>query len=183
MLREEAFALINQRLKNKNLIKHCLAVEACLCALARKFGESEKNWGQAGLLHDLDYEETLNNPKEHAKKAARELAEIGLPEEVAHAVLAHNESTGTPRESKLDKAIYACDPLTGLIVAATLVLPDKKLASLTVQSVLNRFKEKAFARGVNREAIKSCEELGLSLEEFIEICLKAMQDISDKLDL
>ncbi len=183
MTRDKALSLVNQRLKNKNLIKHCLAVEACLRVLARKFGENEEIWGLAGLLHDLDYEETVNNPKEHAQKGADELAELGVDQKIVHAVRAHNEMTGTVRESRLDKAIFSVDPLTGLIVAATLVLPDKKLSNLTVQSVLNRFKEKAFARGANRETIAACSELGLSLEEFTQICLEAMQDISGDLGL
>jgi hypothetical protein len=183
MNREEALTLVNQRLKNKNLVKHSLAVESCLRALAKKFDENEDVWGLAGLLHDLDYEETANNPKEHAVKAADELTMMGLSEEVVHAVRAHNEMTGTPRENRLDKAIYAVDPLTGLIVAAALVLPDKKLASLTLQSVLNRFREKAFARGANRKTIAACAEFDLNLEEFVKICLEAMQKISNDLGL
>lgn len=183
MTREEALAFLRKRLKNKNLIKHSLAVEACLFVLAKKLEQDPEMWGLVGLLHDLDYEETVNNPKEHAKRAADELAKMGLSAEIVHAVLAHNEATGTPRKSLLDKAIYAVDPMTGLIVAATLVLPDKKLSSLTVESILKRFKEKSFARGANRETISACHELGLSLEEFTQICLKAMQEISDNLEL
>jgi putative nucleotidyltransferase with HDIG domain len=183
MNRDQALLLLKQRIKNKNLIKHSLAVEACLRELAKKFDEDEEKWGLAGLLHDLDYEETLNNPQEHAKKAALELSALGLDHEIVHAVLAHNEATGVARESKLDRAIYAADPLTGLIVAAVLVLPSKKIADLTVQSVLNRFKEKSFARGANRETILACQELGLNLEEFIAIGIKAIQKISEELGL
>jgi hypothetical protein len=183
MTREQALQLLQQHLKNKNLIKHSLAVEACLCALAEKFGEDKEIWGITGLLHDLDYEETVDRPEEHGLKSTAELEKRGVASEIIQAIKAHNEMTKTPRKSKLDKAIYAVDPLTGLIVAATLVLPDKKLSSLTTESVLKRFKEKAFARRANREAIKSCQELGLTLEQFIKISLKAMQAIAQELDL
>lgn len=183
MTREEALNLISQRIKNQNLVKHCLAVEACLRALADKFGQDKDKWGLAGLLHDLDYEETADSPQKHALKAAQELEKMGVDKEITQAVRAHNEATGTPRQSQLDKAIYAVDPLTGLIVACALVQPDKKLASLSVESIMKKFKSSSFAAGADREVIKSCSELGLSLEEFIAIGLGAMQEISEELGL
>jgi len=181
--REEAWNILKKNLKNKNLRKHCLAAEAVMRSLAERFGEEEEMWGLAGLLHDIDYEETQDDPERHSLVGGEMLEEIGLPEEVVHAVKAHNDVHGIERESLMDKALYAVDPLTGLIVAAALINPEKKLSSIDAQFVLNRFKEKSFARGANREQIKSCSELGLGLEEFVELGLKAMQNIAGDLGL
>lgn len=183
MTRERALRLIQEKIKNQNLIKHSLAVEACMKALASYFGENEEKWALAGLLHDIDYEETRNDPNFHSLKGADFLEKLGLDKEIVKAVRTHNEAHGLLPESKMAKTLFSVDPLTGLIVAATLVLPSKKINDLTVQNVLNRFKEKAFAKGVNREIILKCTDIGLSLEEFIKICLKAMQKISEKLGL
>lgn len=183
MMREEALKLVKEKIKNPNLIKHCLAVEACMRALAKHFNEDEEKWGLAGLLHDIDYEETKDNPNKHSLIGAEMLEKLGLDREICEAVKTHNEAHGIPPASLMAKALYSVDPLTGLIVAAALVLPSKKLADLTVENVLNRFKEKAFARGANREIIKKCEEINLSLEEFIKIGLEAMQNISSELGL
>lgn len=183
MTREEALKLIKEKIRNQNLLKHSLAVEACMGALAERFGEDKEKWILAGLLHDIDYEETQDNPKEHSLKGAQELENIGLEKTIVEAVRTHNETHGLEPADKIGKALFAVDPLTGLIVAATLVLPDKKISSLTTQNVLNRFKEKSFARGANREIIEKCKDVGLSLEEFIELCLFAMKQIADILDL
>lgn len=182
MQREEARELINNFIKNENLKKHCLAVEACMRKLAKYFNEDEEKWGLCGLLHDLDYEETSKNPEKHGIRTVEILKERDFTnEEILNGILAHCEKKQP--ENNLEKAIYAIDPLTGLIVAACLMHPDKKLKSLDVNFVLRRFKEKKFAAGANREQIRKCEELGLSLEKFIEICLSAMQEISEELGL
>lgn len=183
MTREEALNKVKQYIKNKNLIKHMLATEAIMRALAKKFNEDEEKWGITGLLHDIDYELTEKEPEKHSLVAEELLKNDNLSEEIIDAIKAHNEIHGLPRETPLAKALYAVDPLTGLIVAAALVHPEKKLAPLDVNFILNRFKEKSFARGANREQIKSCEELGLTLEEFIEIGLNAMKAISVDLGL
>jgi len=184
MDREESLKFLKEKLKNQNLIKHSLAVEAGMRALARYFGEEEDKWGICGLLHDIDYEETKGDPNLHSKLGAEILREMGFEKEICDAILTHNEAHGILPITRMAKALFCLDPLTGLIVAATLVLPSKKLKDLKVENVLNRFKEKSFARGANREIIKKCEEyLGLSLEKFIEIILKAMQEISDRLGL
>jgi len=183
MDREEALQLVKEEIKNENLVKHCLAVEVCMRVLARHFEEPEDRWGLAGLLHDIDYEETKNNPEKHSLIGAEMLEKIGIDKEICEAIKTHNEMHGIAPESKMAKALFSVDPLTGLIVAATLVLPEKKLANLTTENVLNRFKEKGFARGANREIIKKCEDIGLSLEEFVSICLGAMQSISEELGL
>ena len=184
MKREQALQLVKEKIKNNNLVKHCLAVEACMKVLAKRFGEDSEKWGIAGLLHDIDYEETKDNPEKHSLIGAEMLKQAGLDDEIVEAVKTHNEMHGITPESKMAKALYVVDPLTGLIVAATLVLPEKKIANVTTDNVLNRFKEGAFARGANREIIKKCEELlNLKLEEFVDICLKAMQSIADDLGL
>jgi len=183
MKREEALKLLNEKLKNQNLIKHSLAVEACMKGLARNFKENEEKWAIAGLLHDIDYEETKNDSDLHSIKGAEFLENLGLEKEIFEAVKTHNEAHGIIPESKLAKALFSVDPLTGLIVAATLVLPTKKIKDLTTENVLNRFKEKSFARGAKREIILKCSGVGLSLEEFVKICLEAMKSINNQLGL
>ena len=181
MFRKEALKLLEERLKSKNLIKHSLAVEACMRRLAKEFGEDPDLWGLAGLLHDLDYEDTKDDFCRHGFVTAEILKERGVDKEAIEAIKSHPGHI--ERETKMAKALYAVDPLTGLIVASALMHPEKKLEALNVQFVLNRFKEKSFARGANREQIKSCRELGLSLEKFIDISLKAMGEISRELGL
>ncbi len=184
MEREKALNLLQENIKNQNLIKHCLAVEAAMKELAEHFGEEKEKWGLCGLLHDIDYEETKDNPELHSKVGAEMLRDFGLEEEICQAVLTHNQVHGIEPKTLMAKALYCVDPLTGLIVAAVLVLPSKKLNDLRVENVLNRFKEKGFARGANREIIARAEEfLNLSLEEFIRITLKGMQKISADLGL
>lgn len=184
MTREEGFNLLKQNLQNQNLIKHCLAVEAIMRALAQKFGEDQEKWGLTGLLHDIDYEKTKDNPSQHSLVGAKMLEDLGIDKDICQAVKVHNEAHGIPPQTLMEKALFVTDPLTGLIVAATLVLPSKKIADLTPENVLNRFKEKAFARGANREIIKKSEELlNLKLEEFVKIGLQAMQKIAGDLGL
>ena len=182
MDRSAALELLQSHVKTKNLIKHCVACEAVLGGLAKRLGEDEATWRLAGLLHDVDYDQTADSPETHAVIGGKILEEAGLDGAVVHAVLAHNDKV--PRESALDKALWCVDPLTGLIVAAALIRPEKKLALIDAQFVLNRMKEKGFARGANREQIRACEaELGLSLEEFVDIGVKAMQEVSGELGL
>ncbi len=185
MNREEALKLVRQYVKNENSVKHMLATEAIMRALAKYFSEDEEVWGLAGLLHDLDMEivDYRNNPEKQGVIGAEMLERMGVDKIITEAIKAHNEATGKIRENRIEKAIFCTDPLTGLIVAATLVLPSKKLVDLTVENVLNRFKEKSFARGANREIIASCAEIGLNLEEFVKIGLEVMQKISQDLEL
>lgn len=184
MTREEALGLVKSLIKNKNLVKHHLATEACMRALARHFGEDEEIWGLVGLLHDADYEITEKDPERHTLELGKILREKDVDEAVIRAAQSHSDASGVPRNTVMAKALYACDELTGLIVAAALVHPDKKLAPLDVEFIMRRFKEKAFARGAHREMILTCEpELGIGLEPFIGICLSAMQGIADELGL
>jgi len=185
MTREEALNLVKQYVKNENSIKHMLATEAIMRALARRFGQDEQTWGLAGLLHDLDMEivDYRTNPEKHGLVAAEMLEKIGIDKVITNAIRSHNEATGKTRDNLIEKAIFAVDPLTGLIVAATLVIPSRKIGDLTPENILKRFKEKAFARGARREAIASCTEIGLSLAEFVKIGLEAMQGIALDLGL
>ncbi len=183
MTRQEALDTVRANVENENLVKHMLATEAIMRALARRFGEDEEEWGLTGLLHDIDVELTEGDMNSHSKLGADLVREMGASETIAHAILCHNETHGVPRETKLDKALFCADPLTGLITAAALVRPDKKLAGVEARSVKRRFKEKSFAAGANREHMASCSELGLELDEFLELGLKAMQGIAKELGL
>lgn len=182
--KEKISNLLKENIKNENLIKHSLAVGAAMKALANYFKEDEDKWEICGLLHDIDYEKTKNDPYSHSKLGAEMLKNLGFDKEIWEAVLTHNEAHGIKPQSKMAKALYCLDSLTGLIVASTLVLPSKKIKDLEIENILNRFKEKSFARGANREAIKKCEEyLGLSLKDFVKITLNAMKEIGNILGL
>lgn len=181
MDRSQALGLMEQTIPNANLRKHMLACEACMRALAAHFGEDAEAWGLAGLLHDLDYDRTANDFANHGKLTVEMLKDKGLSQDVLHAILAHPGHVEAV--SKMDQALYAVDPTTGLLVAAALMHPTKKLGSVDVPFVIKRFKEKRFAAGANREQIQSCSGLGLGLEEFLGICLGAMQGIAGGLGL
>ena len=183
MTREEALDSIKANVENENLIKHMLATEAIMRALARRLGEDEEEWGLTGLLHDIDMELTEGDMSAHSKLGADLARELGASEAMAHAILCHNETHGVPRETKLDKALFCTDPLTGLVTTAALVRPDKKLAGLEAKSVRKKFKEKSFAAGVNREQISLCSEIGLELDEFTELGVGAMKEIAAALGL
>ncbi|MBT9175793.1 MAG: Ribonuclease Y [Firmicutes bacterium] len=183
MTRAEALALVKSNVTNKNLIKHMVAVEAVMGALAERAGEDVSLWQLTGLLHDIDYDQTAALHGEHSKLGAEMLAELKLPAGLVQAVLVHNEAHGIPRRTALDKALYCSDPVTGLIVAGALIHPSKKIASIDADFLLNRYGEKSFARGANREAIASCEELGLTLREFVSLALAAMQDVASEIGL
>jgi uncharacterized protein len=181
MNREEALDLLKQHLKNKNLVKHCLSVEACMKAIAVRLGHDPEPWGLAGILHDLDYEITEKSPDLHTVEAVKILREKSLDEAVIQAIQAH--AGRVPCRTPMDWAIFSVDPLTGLIIAATLMHPDKKLKSIDLEFVKRRYKEKSFARGARREDIEKCSELGLSLDEFISLAIAAMQGIDQDLGL
>jgi hypothetical protein len=179
--REEAIGVVKSKVKNERLFKHMLAVEAVMKTLAERLGENEGAWALAGLVHDVDYDETADSPEKHGILGAAYLRGLGVADEVLQAVESHAGHRNL--ESRMDRALYAVDPLTGLIVAAALMHPSKKIGQIDTEFVLNRFKEKRFAAGANREQIKTCEALGLSLEEFVGIGVGAMQGISQELGL
>ncbi|PLX99288.1 MAG: hydrolase [Desulfuromonas sp.] len=181
--REEAFKLVADTLENDNLIKHCLATEAVMRALAPRFNEDPEKWGLAGLLHDLDAE-TQPDLEIHTRETEEVLREKGVDAEIIEAIGMHNETArDRKRSSTFEHALAAGETITGLIVATALVYPDKKLASVKPKSVRKRIKEKAFAAGANRDIIRECERIGIPLDEFCNLCLEAMQEIADDLGL
>ena len=204
MDREQALEIVHRYVTNSNMVKHMLATEAVMRALASRFWEDEDRWGLAGLLHDADAEmvisggqefavpkQTGNGPIPAGKHAAMvaqgllvpKLTQNALDEDIASAIASHNPYTGIKPQGRMGWALYAADPLTGLIVASALVLPDKKLAGLMAESVLKRFAEARFAKGANRAQIAACSELGVTLEEFVEIGLTAMKTIAGDMGL
>ncbi|MDI6860746.1 MAG: HDIG domain-containing protein [Caldisericia bacterium] len=184
MNREEAINLIKEKLQDVNLVNHSLAVGAIMKGVAKFLGQDEKRWELCGILHDIDYSETKDDPNNHSLVGGEILKSMGFDDEFVNAVKSHNEIHGIPRESLLAKALFAADPLSGLIVATALVMPDKKLMSVKASSVMKKFKTKEFARGANREHIKTCEsELNIPLEKFIEIALDAMKEIGSEIGL
>jgi len=180
--REEVLGSIHTNVQDKNMIKHMLATEAIMRALAKRLGEDENEWGITGLIHDIDMELVEGDMNSHSKLSADIAQELGASETMAHAILCHNEAHGVPRETKLDKALFCADPLSGLITAAALVRPDK-LSGLTTKSVMKHFREKSFAAGVNREQVAQCQEIELELEEFISLGIEAMKGIVSELGL
>ena len=181
--RDEAFQLLCEHTGNPNLIKHMLAVEAAMRAYARSFGQDEDLWGITGLLHDLDYEKHPD-PEEHPMVGVRILTEKGYPAEVLHAIRSHATYLGVPRDSLLDKALFAVDELTGFIVAVTLMQPTRKLADLKTSSGRRKLKQKGFARAVSREDIRDgASDLGVDLDEHIAFVRDAMAGIAQELGL
>lgn len=181
--REEAWKLLCEYTQSENLRKHALAVEACVRAYARKFGGDETLWSVTALLHDFDYEKFPNAP-DHPLEGSKILRARGYPEELIQAILSHADYMDVPRETPLQKALFACDELAGFITAVTLVRPSKSLADVAVKSVKKKFKDKAFARMVKREDIYGgASALGVDLEEHIAFCLEAMRGIADQLGL
>jgi putative nucleotidyltransferase with HDIG domain len=183
MRREEALVIVRQYIKNENLVRHMLAVEAAMRFYARKFGEDEQIWGITGLLHDFDWEihPTLH---EHPQEGGPILRERGVPENIVLAILSHADHTGVPRQSRMEKALYACDEITGLITAVALVRPSRSLHDLEVQSVKKKWKDRAFAAGANREEIaRATEEFGVELWEHVANVIQAMRTISVDLGL
>jgi len=183
MDREEAVQYLKEKVQTDHLVLHSLAVSNVMQHLAHKFEEDEKRWGLAGLLHDIDYEETVDDPEKHSKVGATQLRDQGFDEEICHAVEAHNDAHEIPRKNKMAQALYCADPVTGLIVASALIHPDKTLASVDKEFLLNRYSESSFAKGANRAQIASCLDLDMSIEEFLDLSLEAMQEISEELKL
>jgi putative nucleotidyltransferase with HDIG domain len=185
MNRPEALVLLKTCVKNENMVKHCLASEAVMRALAARLDADADLWGLAGLLHDIDVELTAGDLSRHTLEAARILKEKGLPESLIEAVKLHNEAAhgGKKRSEAFHRALAAGETVTGLITATALVYPDRKLASVKVSSVVKRMKDKRFAASVDRAIIMECEALGLSLEDFVELSLAAMRSVSPDLGL
>jgi putative nucleotidyltransferase with HDIG domain len=181
--RQQAWDLLTEFTRNPNLIKHALAVEAAMRAYARHFGQDEELWGVAGLIHDFDYEQHPT-AEEHVWAGMKILRERGWPENLILAAASHASYTGLPRDTRMAQALFAVDELTGLIVAVALVRPSKSIFDVTVKSVKGKWKDKAFARGVNRQEVEQgAAELGVPLDEHIAIVLKGMQAIADELGL
>ena len=183
MTREEALGSVRASVENANLVKHMLATEVVMRALASRLGEDEEAWGLTGLLHDIDVELTDGEMTQHSMLGSDLARELGASEEMVHAILVHNQEHGIALETRLDKALFCADPLTGLITAAALVRPDKKLAGVEARSVRKRFKEKSFAAGADRGQIAGCLELGIELDDFLQVGLSAMKGIAKDLGL
>lgn len=185
MQREKALELLRTHVRNENLVRHCLASEAVMRALAARLGGDPELWGLAGLLHDIDVELTAGDAARHTHEAARILGEHGLPPELIEAVKLHNEAAhaGRKRSDAFQRALAAGETVTGMITATALVYPDRRLASVKASSVTKRMKDKRFAASVDRGIIMECESLGLNLDEFVELSLRAMQGISGELGL
>jgi len=181
--RQAGWSLLTEFTASENLRKHALAVEACMRAYARKFGEDEALWGVTGLIHDFDYEK-YPTPEEHPFVGNKILAERGWPEEIRRAIMSHAQYSGVARESKMEKTLFACDELAGLITATALVKPGKSLVEVDAKSVRKKMKDKAFARSVSREdIIQGAQELGVDLDEHIAFCIEAMKSIAGELGL
>ena len=182
MIRDKAIELIDLHIKNPKTKSHCFAAEAVMKALAKHFGEDEHLWGIAGLLHDIDIEISNADATTHGQLSIPILKEVGLPEEAIDAISMHNEiSAAKPRSTRFQDALAAGETITGLIMATALVYPDKKISSVKTKSIIKRMKEIHFAASVKRENIMECEKIGLTLEEFATIALKAMSEVEDKL--
>jgi putative nucleotidyltransferase with HDIG domain len=184
MNREEAVTLLKTYIRNERMLNHCYASEAVLRAMARRLGTDENKWGLAGLLHDLDVEQVNADPKVHGLVTASILEQMGEDSEIIDAIRMHNEeATGMERETTFQHALAAGETITGMIVATSLVYPDRKISSVKPQSVIKRMKEKAFAASVKRETILECEKAGIPLNEFVPLALEAMNGISEQLGL
>ena len=183
MTRAEALPLLKKNLRTENLIKHSLAVEAILEDMAQKLGEDPQLWGITGLLHDLDYDFTKNDPEKHSLITVKVLYDL-LPAEAINAIKAHNyQYTAQIPQTYLDKSLIAADAVSGLIIAAALVMPSKKLADVTPKTLLAKFKDKSFAAGCNRKRIELCADMELELQSFLEMSLNSLKRISDSLGL
>src|SRR5512146_52222 len=181
--RHAAWSLLTEFTQSESLRKHALAVESCMRAYARQYGEDEQKWGVVGLIHDFDYEK-YPSLDDHPMRGNEILEQRGWPEEIRRAILSHADHTGVARQSRLEHALFACDELAGFITAVALVKPGKSLAEVDARSVRKKMKDKAFARSVNREDItKGAQELGLDLEQHIAFCIEAMKAIAGELGL
>ena len=184
MERCEAINLVRSNVNNNNLVKHMIAVGAIMKELAHTLGEDEKKWELTGILHDLDYEETKENLSKHGLRSA-EMLEGVLDRDALEAIKTHAYELNNYRkpESKIEIALIASDAVSGLVIATALMMPDKKLASVSLKSLRSKFKQKAFAKGANRDNIRMCEQLRIDLDSFLDLSLRALQAISDELGL
>ena len=181
--RDAAWSLLTEYTQSESLRKHALAVEVCVRAYARKFGEDEEKWGVVGLIHDFDYEK-YPSLEDHPMRGSEILEQRGWPEEIRRAILSHADHTGVARQSRLEHVLFACDELAGFITAVALVKPGKSLGEVDARSVRKKMKDKAFARSVNREDItKGAQEMGVELEEHIAFCIEAMKGVAGELEL
>jgi putative nucleotidyltransferase with HDIG domain len=181
MDRVEALAMVKEYVHNENLIRHMLAVEAAMRFYAEKFGEEVEVWGVTGLLHDFDWE-IHPNLEQHPQEGASILAERGVPAEIVRAILSHADHTGVPRQTLMERALLACDEITGLITAVALVRPSRSLHDLEVKSVKKKWKDRAFAAGANREEIaKAAEEFGVELWDHVGNVILAMRGVAAEL--
>ena len=181
--KKEAEDLISEKVSTENLRKHMYAVSAIMEELASELGKDEEMWGLVGLLHDVDYDETKDEPENHAFRSV-EMLDGKLPDKALRAIKAHNyEHTDVDPDSDLDHALIAADAISGLIIATALVMPDKKLEQARTESVLKKFDDSSFAKNIDRERILQCQEIGMEKEEFADLSLKALQGIHNKLDL
>jgi putative nucleotidyltransferase with HDIG domain len=182
--RDDAWTLLTEHTASTNLLKHMIAVEAIMRAYARRFGENEETWGNVGLLHDLDYERHPSQQDGHPFVAVQILRDRGVEELFCRAILSHADYSGVPRESRMEKALFAADELSGFVVAVALVRPSRSLADVDVASVKKKMKDKAFARAVRREDIvRGAEELGIPLDEHLAFVIEALRSVAPALDL
>ncbi len=181
MTRDDALELVREKVSNRNIVKHMIAAEAAMRFVAQRLGEDEEAWALAGLIHDLDYDATKDEPARHGPATLEMLRDVELPPGVGDAILAHNKHKEA--ETPLEKALLAVDPATGLIVAAALMHPEKSVAACGVDFVMRRFREKRFAAGADRDQMASCADLGLTLEEFLGLCLEGMKGVREELGL
>lgn len=187
MNKKQAIYYINSKTKNINLVKHMLALGACMKGLAKYFGENEEKWEIAGILHDVDFETTQNDLSQHPIMGAEWLKEKGVEKEIVDAVLAHAwgylPQIPEPK-NRMEWAMFCTDHLTGLIIAVTLIRPERKINLVTVENIMKKWNKKDFAKGTKRENIAMCEEkLGIKLEDFVGVCLESMKGISEELEL
>ncbi|MBS7643185.1 HDIG domain-containing protein [Candidatus Bathyarchaeota archaeon] len=183
LTREEAFNLVKRHVTKRTIIYHMLAVEATMRSVAKYLNQDEELWGLTGLLHDIDYEETEITPERHAM-VSEEILKEAIPEEVKRAIKAHNfDYTKVQPETIMEKALIACDAISGLLVACALVMPSKKLEEVRVETVAKKFKDKDFARGADRKRIELCEEIGIPKEKFFEVTLNGLKTIASELGL
>lgn len=183
MERSDALGLVKQNIEKVYLLNHMLAVEACMRKIAIELQEDSEDWALAGLLHDIDYEMTKDTPEKHGLVGGEMLRKLGVKDSIIYAIESHSSHADHERTTLMAKVLYAIDPLSGLLIAATLMTPEKRLSSLTTPFVLKRFKEKRFAAGANRDQIKTCESWGMPLEKFIDLSISAMQEISTEIGL
>jgi len=183
LTREEALNLVKKNITKINIVYHMLTVEAIMRRLAKYFGENEDLWGLTGLLHDIDYEKTEVTPEKHGN-LAEEILKGLVPEEISRAIKTHNfQHTQIVPETRMEKALIACDAISGLIVACALVMPSKKLADVEVETVMKKFKDKDFARGADRERVLFCEKIGIPRKKFFEIALNGLENIATEIGL